>query len=492
MEENKNSYKRIIKSTSIIGGSQVIGILINIIRTKIMAVALGTTGVGLFGLYQSLLELIRNLSSFGINYSSVKDIAASRAVDDPLRLTRSIQIVKRWGVGTGILGFTIVLIFCIPLSLLTFGNKSHAAEIAFISISLLFTSIAQCQNAIMQGMQQISNMAKATIFTAFISTIITIPFFVIMGPSGIIITIILTSLITLVTNLYFSRNIKITKVKITNQESFASGLGMAKLGLFMVINSFLATATMYLTRRFLAAKSGIDSVGLFQAAWTISNIYVGIVLNAMLADFFPRLSSDTTDSIKMNRLTNEQGEITLILGAPLLILLLSISSIVMRLLYSLDFLPALPILRWQIIGSFFVLISWPIGVIFLAKGKGHYSVTLDVIGSIIYLLSSFIGFEKYGIKMFGIGYFIRAIISIPVSLIMAFKLTRFSFSKKMIELIFLYSSITLAYVIIWGFDAGYFSHIMLVLLTTFTVFLSIKKLNDIINLKKLLQDRLSR
>lgn len=38
----------------------------------------------------------------------------------------------------------------------------------------------------------------------------------------------------------------------------------------------------------------------------------------MMADFFPRLSERSNDHAAMARLTNEQGEIALIIGAPMI------------------------------------------------------------------------------------------------------------------------------------------------------------------------------
>ena len=56
--EETQSYKSIFKSTSLFGGVQVYNILLSIIKTKFIAVLLGTTGMGIMGLYQSTICLI--------------------------------------------------------------------------------------------------------------------------------------------------------------------------------------------------------------------------------------------------------------------------------------------------------------------------------------------------------------------------------------------------------------------------------------------------
>lgn len=41
MEENRESYKQIFKSTTIVGGAQIINIIIGIVRNKVIALLLG-------------------------------------------------------------------------------------------------------------------------------------------------------------------------------------------------------------------------------------------------------------------------------------------------------------------------------------------------------------------------------------------------------------------------------------------------------------------
>jgi hypothetical protein len=54
-EPDKNTYGQILKSSALIGGSSIINIGIRIIRTKAMALILGPSGVGLMGLYESII-----------------------------------------------------------------------------------------------------------------------------------------------------------------------------------------------------------------------------------------------------------------------------------------------------------------------------------------------------------------------------------------------------------------------------------------------------
>ena len=77
------SYEQALKSTGIVGGAQFLTILITVVKTKIVALLLGPAGVGVLGLLQGIVDMIRNATGLGIHFSAVKDVAAANGTDHP-------------------------------------------------------------------------------------------------------------------------------------------------------------------------------------------------------------------------------------------------------------------------------------------------------------------------------------------------------------------------------------------------------------------------
>jgi len=59
------------------------------------------------------------------------------------------------------------------------------------------------------------------------------------------------------------------------------------LGLVLMAGSLIGTFTNYLINLFVRSFGSVDNVGLYQAANSITNQYVGVVFSAMSLDFFP-------------------------------------------------------------------------------------------------------------------------------------------------------------------------------------------------------------
>ena len=76
MAEHDNSYKSIIKGTSIFGGVQILNILISLVRGKFVAMLLGPEGMGISALFTNSANSIQRLASLGLNLAIVKEVAA--------------------------------------------------------------------------------------------------------------------------------------------------------------------------------------------------------------------------------------------------------------------------------------------------------------------------------------------------------------------------------------------------------------------------------
>jgi O-antigen/teichoic acid export membrane protein len=129
---------RSIKATSLFGGVQVIQVILNLVRGKVIAVLLGAAGVGLNSLFISSVSMISNISGLGLSFTAVRDIAKAKESGDLERLSIIIKIFKRWLYATALLGFAGVLIFSPLLSLYTFKSYEYTVPFMFLAFMLLY------------------------------------------------------------------------------------------------------------------------------------------------------------------------------------------------------------------------------------------------------------------------------------------------------------------------------------------------------------------
>lgn len=475
----KNSKGEILKSTAVFGSAQVIIILVGMVRTKILAVLLGPLGIGISGLYLSTIELIKTATGFGLGYSAVREIAAASASGNPKRVSEVIQILQKWAWATGLFGLTITIIFSRQLSKFAFDNTTHAFDISILSITLLIASLAAANGAVLQGLRRITHMAKATVWTTITGLIITAVIYYRWGINGIVPAIVLLSILELTAVWLYSRKIKTQPVSISIVKTFAKGKTMIKLGFFMTVSLLANTVTMYAVRSFIVEQDGLSAAGFFIAAWTVSSLYISAIFNAMGADYFPRLSAVENDKRAVKKIVNDQTEIALLLTAPIIIGMISFISWIIPLFYSKAFTTTAFILNWQLAGDFFKVLSWPLGFILLAKGKGLYYMITEVVWNVLFLGAVFFGWSFIGIEITGIGFLAAYFLYFFILYAMAVRLIEFQWTTNVITSVCLFLPlIILAFLSAnyWQGSAKYLSGFLLTAIATIYSYVHLQKL----------------
>lgn len=404
MSNQDSSYNQIVKATSLFGGVQVFSILIGIIRSKVIAVLLGTEGVGLIGLFQGTLTIIQTITSFGLSSSAVRYISEANGTNDENRIAIVIQTVRRWMWFTGMLGASITISLAPLLSKWTFGNENYTWSFVWLSVICLLVSISNGQNALLQGMRRLRLMAKSSLLGSTIGLITALPLYYFFGIDGIVPSLIVTAVFSLLLSYYFSRQIISVDVVQTWRETYHSGLDMSKLGFVIMFNGFMLAFVSYLVNLYISNKGGVSDVGLYRAGWTISTQYTALIFAAMGTDYFPRLSSVNHDNQKLREAVNQQSEIAILILGPMLVFLIGFAPLVVKLLYTSEFSSIVGLIRWSLAGMLFKSASWALSFVIVAKGENRMVIIIETISNVIVLGLNILGYTLWGLTGIGISF----------------------------------------------------------------------------------------
>lgn len=152
----------------------------------------------------------------------------------------------------------------------------------------------------------------------------------------------------------------------------------------------------------------------------------------MSADYYPRLTGVAHDKSAMNRMVNEQAEIGLLLAIPGLLATAVLAPWVVQIFYSIEFLGAVDLLHWFILGCFGRVISWPLGYVLLALGKGSTYGAAELIWSLSHLLLVSVLFPIFGLEGVAIAFSILYLIVTLHALFIVKRLTGFTFNRNVI------------------------------------------------------------
>jgi O-antigen/teichoic acid export membrane protein len=478
----QSNFGPIFKSTFLFGGSQLIGMLVGLVRNKFAAVFLGAAGLGLNGIFLSTLTLIKAITTLGINESAVKDIAKANGSGDNKKIAKIYSVFKFWVYLTGFLGILTLLLFAPFISQYAFKSEQHSFDFQILSLSIVFGALSGGIGTYLRGIQQIQALAASNAIGAISSLLFTIPFYYYFGIEGIVPSIIATAFVNFLISLYFKNKFKAEDHKFSIKELVIKGGPMVKLGLSLSVVTILASAINFILNAHIIKIGGLHDVGLFNAGTSIIEFYIGMVFTSIAADFFPRLSSMIENEIAWKKLINEQLEFAFLLLTIGLVILVTTAPFLVRIMLSEELLPSIKFIYAAIIYIPFKVMVWIPGFFLIAKGENKLFLTIEIIGSIVLLTLNILLFNNFGIVGLGYALVVYYIISSLATYFIMLSKFNLTYSKN-VWLLFIFTLLSITICLILKTQVSYpFSIYSELVFSSIVILISIFLLNKRINL----------
>jgi len=427
----------------IIGSAQAVNILISIVRMKVLAVLLGPSGVGLLSIYNSLQGMVQQTAGLGMGSSGVREIASSRGEEATLSRVRRVLFAAH--LLQGGLAMAAVWLLRVPIATWLFGDTTRVTEVGLIGIAILLALLGTAQTALLQGLRQISDLGRVTVLAAFTGTAAGLLAVWMQGESGLIWFILVQPLATVFVALHYTRRLpKPTVARLSVTETWEIWKPMAKLGAAFMLGGLATTATLLLVRGRISQELGLDAAGHFAAAWGITMTYVGFLLGAMGADYYPRLTEVIHDKVAAVRLMNDQAQLGLAIGGPVLLLLIGLAPWVITLLYSDAFGPAVTLLQWQTVGNVFKLASWALGFSIAASARGKTFLMVQINFNVVFLLLLWPSLATFGIQAAGPAFTMAYIVHFAVLSVLVRRILGFRWHALSLGLLGLHAGLAVA------------------------------------------------
>ena len=407
----------------------MINILVGLLRMKVAAVLLGPAGVGLIGLFTNLMGTASGVAGLGVGTVGTRQIAEAAGQEDPARIALVRRALFWLTLLLALVGGGVFWLLRETLAVRVLGDASLAGPLGWLSIAVALSVAAASQNALLNGMRQIGDIARVSVWSAVLSTVGAIIALWWLGRDGIVFYVLSAPLASfLLGHWYVARLRRPVEVKVSASTLSGQWRIMLKLGVAFMTAGLAGTVGQLVVRALVQRELGVDALGHFQAAWAISMTYIGFVLGAMGTDYYPRLTAVIQDPAAVNRLVNEQTEVALLLAAPVLLAMLALAPWVIRLLYSNEFAEAVAVLRWQVLGDILKIASWPLGFILLAAGAGKTFMGTEWLAMGIFVVLSILLLPQFGIAATGISFLAMYVILLSVVWALAARRTGFSWS----------------------------------------------------------------
>lgn len=395
--ENDTTYDHVIKYTGLFGGVQGITMLMGIVRNKIAAMLLGPSGVALVSIYNKVMALINQSTNFGISFSAVRHVAELFDMKDEGLVTDFVNTVRTWSVLTALFGVLVCCALSPWISLWTFGNYDYTLTFCMLSPIAAAMALTGGEIAILKGMRQLKKVALISVFAALATLLVCSPVYLLLGIRGVVLSLVASNVAVLAVHLWFSTKVVPWRITVRSMGNIAKGVPMVKLGLAYIVAGMFGQGADYIINTSILNMGELADVAFYNTGYVMAVSYASLVFVAIEADYFPRLSAAEHDDVRMNHTVNRQIEVCVLLIAPCLIFFVMAMPVIIVLLYSRDFISAVPMAVSASFFMFFKALTLPAAYLPLAKGDSKMYMFTELIYDVFIAVAIPVAFGMYGL-----------------------------------------------------------------------------------------------
>lgn len=403
-----------VRAALLLGGSSIVAIVTTLATAKGLALLVGPHGVGAYALLQSLVDLAALIAGLGVGVSLVRLIADAleRDAQETVRAVRSASSVLAWSVGGG--AAIAVLAFQDVIAELLFGSTGMGLAVAAAAVAIPFSLAAATNVATLSAFREVGAIAGLRSVAAAVTAVATIGAASRFGEPGIALGILATAIaLWLGASLILRRRTSGAPWPSLGRIAGAAR-ELIKFGAPYAGSALVGTGVQLAIPFVVALELSTEAAGFYRAATQISAGYLTFIAAAMLQDYYPRLSAEHRRPDELVRLIDQQLKLILILTVPLILIGIALSDLIVPLLYSAAFVPAVGILGWQLVGTLLKLPSWTLSFAILARGRTKVYFVVELVGGLTILAASIIGMRLFGLPGLGLAVLLTYAIYYPI------------------------------------------------------------------------------
>lgn len=411
--------RKLVYFTAISGLSSVFNMLLVVARAKILAMFLGPSGVGLVAQINTFDTLISTLASVGIGYGITNLVSRSQGCKgNPINEANTIQ--------TG--GYLLLLIYTpvllaigicsSSLANVLLGNKALAPLFLLVSFGLLYKIFSFFIESIMQGHKAIRGIAQARATGAALGFVAVIPLAWSLGVTGAVMGIAMWYIFLCAAFMFFCYRSGINWFALWSKGRFS--LHQARIiinfGFMMFLSNSINALVLLLIRTQVVRYIGPDANGIYQVVWAVSSQFLILVPLSLWSYAYPRLSEIISDERLLRSELDQVLRLGLLLIVPLITIVVSTRSVLVKVLYTAEFLAATELILVQVWGDLLRLITWWLELPLYASGNILKVFMIEVSWNSVYLLIGSVLLRNAGLQGLCVSYIIAGLMSIVVAL----------------------------------------------------------------------------
>jgi polysaccharide transporter, PST family len=374
--------------------STAITFISGFIVTKVVAVKIGPEGIAYVGQYQNTLTIFALVSTGLIGAGVIKYLA--EYFDDNEMRVKIIETGYKIVLLSSLSVTIIVLIISSILSKAAFHTAAFSDVYLLYGLFIVLMALNNFFSTIFNGLKLIKKLTIINITGSLAGIIFTVFFANTWGVKGVLIAGNFTALTVFVINIFFLKKIPQFRWKPDFINWDRQVLKLFSGFVLMSLMSFLVPFSQLIIRDTIIKNHTADEAGYWQAITKISDYYLAFITTVLGVYYMPRLSEIKEKKELRSEIFNGYKIIIPVVTTLALVIWLC-RGLIVHILFTPNFLPMLPLFKYQLMGDVLKIASWLIAYVMIAKAKTSLFITTEIIFTATFVLLSLLFINHFGV-----------------------------------------------------------------------------------------------
>lgn len=380
-----NKFRQIdlVKVFSFTAISTIVKMLTSLISIKFIALIVGPSGIALLGQLNNFSSIIMTVACGGINNGVTKYVAENNENVDVIKafLSTALKITLYSSLVCG-----IILIFLnkwFSEIILLSGNYGYVFII--FGLTLFLYALNMLLTSILNGFKEFRKYVIVNIVGSFIGLAVTLLLVYFFKLKGALISAVTFQSIMFFVTLWMIRELPWVSLSFF-REKFNTII--AKKYFKYTLMTFVTAATVPVSQLVLRGYV-ISNISVVEAGWwegmnRISNMYLMVITSSLSVYYLPKLS-EIKDTLELrNEIFRAYKLIipTITIG---FLFIYFLRVLIIKVLFSDEFLSMSNLFLWQLIGDFFKISSWLLAFLMVAKTMTRMFIFSEIVFSLLFV-----------------------------------------------------------------------------------------------------------
>lgn len=391
----RTSKADIVKVFSLTSVSTLVKMLTGFVSVKVVASIIGPAGVALVGQLNNFATIAMSLSNGGINNGITKYISEFKNDEGKVRtyLSTALRITVICSLCVGV----AMIVLNRLLSRLILQTEEYWYVFLIFGFTILLYALNLMLLSVVNGFKEFKKYVKINIANSVVGLCFTLVFVLTLGLPGALVSAVTYQSVMLFITMWMVRksswaawsNFKERLNRLASKQYF-------KYTLMTLTTAATVPISQLLLRSYVISEISPIEAGWWEAMNRLSNMYLMVITTSFTVYYMPRLS-ELSDKYELRREIFKAYKLIvpiLIVGFALIYLF---RHLIIRILFSPEFLPMENLFIWQLIGDFFKICSWLLAYIMIAKAMTKKFVATELSFTMIYIALGFVFIKWNGV-----------------------------------------------------------------------------------------------